>query len=289
MRAYRTSSFVTALATAAVSLTGAVFLSAAAIPRAVCGVRLAQDAPADARIWIGRAREIEDYLRTVPFVKLEDLSVGVTKPKKATLPPGGPVGFLAWKAIPPGMYSGSWESYKSEIAAYEVDKLVGLNMVPPTVEKIYRGEHGAAVMWASPTKNFKDFGGSGAPTPPANKQLAWNRQLVEAKMFDNLIGNTDPNLGNWLADPAWNLLLIDHSRAFTTGKDMTHVMTRIDPDLWARILALTEETLRPAIGNLIAGGQLKAVIQRRDKMRQIVDQLVKDKGEAFVFMRDGRN
>jgi hypothetical protein len=274
-------------ATAAVSILGAVCVSAAAISRAERGIIQAPDAPADARIWIGRAQEIEDYLRTVPIVKLEELSVGVTKPKKATLPPGGPVAYLAWKVIPPGMYSGAWESYKSEIAAYEMDKLLGLNMVPPTVEKVYRGDHGAAVMWASPTKNFKEFGGSGAPTPPALKQPAWNRQLVKAKMFDNLIGNTDPNLGNWLADPAWNIILIDHSRAFTAAKEMTHVMTRIDPDLWTRILALTEDSLRPVIGKLIDGGQFKAVLQRRDKMVQIVDKLVKDKGEAFVFMRDG--
>src|SRR5215510_10705098 len=147
------------------------------------------DAPADARIWIGHAAEIEEYLRTATIVKLEDLSVGVTKPKKATLAPGGPVAYLAWKVIPPGRYGGAWESYQSEIAAYEIDKMLGLNMVPPSVDKVYKGDHGAAIMWASPTKSFKDFGGTGAPTPPPIKQAAWSRQLVKAKMFDNLIGN----------------------------------------------------------------------------------------------------
>ena len=31
-------------------------------------------------------------------------------------------------------------------------------------------------------------------------------QITRAKMFDNLIGNLDPNLGNWLVDPEWNLI-----------------------------------------------------------------------------------
>ena len=54
-------------------------------------------------------------------------------------------------------------------------------------------------------------------------------------MFDNLIGNKDPNLGNWLVDPAWNLILIDHTRAFTSDKDMVHkTMNRIDGALWER-------------------------------------------------------
>src|SRR5262245_61062077 len=67
--------------------------------------------PANAKIWVGRAAEIEQYLRTVEVVKLDDLSVGVTKPKKATLPPGGPTAYFAWKSIAPGRYSGFWENY----------------------------------------------------------------------------------------------------------------------------------------------------------------------------------
>jgi hypothetical protein len=244
------------------------------------------ETPADARIWLGRAPEIEAYLRTATIVKLDELSVGVTKPKKATLAPGGPVGFLAWKVIPPGRYGGAWESYLSEIAAYELDKLLELNMVPPTVEKVYKGDRGAAVMWASPTKSFKEFGGKGAPTPPGVAVPKWTRQLVRAKMFDNLIQNIDPNLGNWLVDPAWNLILIDHSRCFTTSKDMAHEMTRVDPDLWQKMLALNEAQLRPVIGKLMDGGQFRALLERRDKMRQVVADLVKARGEDYVFMRD---
>ena len=77
---------------------------------------------------------------------------------------------MAWKAIKPGRKDGYWESYKSEIAAYELDKLLGLGMIPPTVEKRVKGELGAAVMWASPTKSFKELGGvpgqKGVQGPP---------------------------------------------------------------------------------------------------------------------------
>jgi hypothetical protein len=33
------------------------------------------------------------------------------------------------ETIKPGRYSGHWESYKSEIAAYELDKFFGLGMI----------------------------------------------------------------------------------------------------------------------------------------------------------------
>jgi hypothetical protein len=241
--------------------------------------------PANAKIWIGRAAEIENFLRSTPIVKMDDLSVGVTHPKKATLPPGGPVPYLAFKAIPPARYSGFWESYLSEIAAYELDKLLQLNMVPPTVEREYKGDKGAAVMWASPTKSFKDLGGKGAPDAPPIYAAAWARQIAQAKMFDNLINNLDPNLGNWLVDPSWNLILIDHTRAFTAGTRMIHEMTHIDPDLWARMRALDEPTLHAAIGKWLIRGGEKTIIERRDKMQQIIDALVKTRGADNVFIR----
>src|SRR5687768_16941083 len=89
---------------------------------------------ASARTWLDRRQALEDYLRTAEVVKIEDIGLGVTKPRRAYLAPGGPVDPMAWKTILPGIHSGYWESYKSEIAAYELDKLLELEMIPPTVE-----------------------------------------------------------------------------------------------------------------------------------------------------------
>jgi hypothetical protein len=238
---------------------------------------------ASAKIWVGRHAEIEAYLTTAEVVKLTDIGVGVTNPKRADLAPGGPVGAMAWKSIQPGRYNGFWESYKSEIAAYELDKALELNMVPPTVERRVRNDRGAAVMWASPTKSFKELGG--APHAPPQQMEAWNRQIVRAKMFDNLIYNRDPNLGNWLVDPAWNLILIDHTRAFTTGKDMVHKMTRIDADLWDRMKALTEESLTEVLGKWMGKGEIRSILQRRDRMQELIDKMVAEMGAAAVFVK----
>jgi hypothetical protein len=239
------------------------------------------------KIWLGREKEIEDYIKTAEIVSMKDIPVGVTKPQKATLAPGGPVEAIAWKFLPPGRKQGYWESYKSEIAAYELDKLLGLGMVPPTVERRYKGDLGAAIMWCPEIQSFKDMGGPPKNVPP--QQVArWNKQLIRAKMFDNLIYNMDPNLGNWLVDKQWNLILIDHTRSFTTDKKMAHEdMRRIDPELWQRMEALTEESLQAALGEWIGKREIRAVLERRDKMREIIAKLVKDTpgGEAAVFVK----
>ena len=105
-----------------------------------------------AKIWQGRNAEFEEFLRTAPFVKVSDVPIGVTRPKRGYFAPGGLVESAAWKLLPPGRPNGYWESYKSEIAAYELDKLLGMDMVPPSVEKRVDGDRGAAILWVKPVR-----------------------------------------------------------------------------------------------------------------------------------------
>jgi hypothetical protein len=234
-------------------------------------------APASAKIWIGKAAEFEAYLKSADVVGMEELKIGVTRPRRAKLAPGGPVDAMAFKPIRPGRYNGYWESYKSEIAAYEFDKVLGLDMIPPTVEKRVEGNLGAAVMWASPTRSFKDLGGvpgqANVQGPPPAMMAAWVRQITRAKMFDNLIGNTDPNLGNWLVDPAWNLILIDHTRAFTNTKNLYHQLSQVDTELWDKMKALDEPALTAALGEWLEKDAIKGVFERRARMQQAIDKL----------------
>lgn len=229
--------------------------------------------------WLGREAEIEEFLKTVKPTRTDNLGTGVTRPKKATLPPGGLVDAMAWKPIRPGVYSGYRESYKHEIAAYELDKHLALRMIPPTVERSLEGDMGAAVMWASPTKSFKDLGGvpgqGKIPGPPPARIGNWMQQLTRAKMFDNLIGNIDPNLGNWLVDPEWNLILIDHTRAFVTNNNLYHQLSSIDVELWNKMKALDEAALTTVVGAWLDKGAIKAMLQRRDKMQPIVEKLTR--------------
>jgi len=236
---------------------------------------------ASAKIWMGRAGEYESFLKTAGIVRMDEIPVGVTKPIRCYFAPGGLVESMAFKSIKPGYQTGYWESYKSEMAAYELDKLLDLQMIPPTVEKRVKGDLGAAVMWVSPVQSFKQMGGP--PTPPAQHLDSWNRQIAKAKMFDNLINNKDPNLGNWLVDPAWNLILIDHTRAFAPGKSLFHKLNRIDRGLWERMLALEAAPLKAALDRYLDGPQIKEILERRDRMKEVIDRMVAERGEANVF------
>jgi hypothetical protein len=125
--------------------------------------------------WIGREDEIETFLTSAKVLKIEDVPIGVTKPQRATLEPG-PVARFTWKPINPGYRRGFMESYRAEIAAYKLDRMLDLHMVPPIVEREYNGRNGAAVMWIENTRgwNLKE--------PPQGPQPTWSLQLTRMKI-----------------------------------------------------------------------------------------------------------
>ena len=242
----------------------------------------AAPAAASAKTWIGQIARIEQDLKTAEIARLEAIGTGVTQPKRAYTKSAGLFESFTWKPLKPGVRRGYFESYKSEIAAYELDKLLALNMVPPAVEREMNGERGAAVVWVSPTTSVKQMGG----TLPAGRVPG--HEVRRMLLFDNLIGNPDRNGGNILVDGARNIILIDHSRAFVPKKDLLTKVERVDEKLWAAIQKLTPEALRTTIGPLVGDDALGAMIERRTRMQSEVDKLVAKKGRAQVIIAEDR-
>jgi hypothetical protein len=230
------------------------------------------------RSWVGQEPRIEEHLKNADVTSIEDIGTGVTRPRRVHLKPGDPVESLVWKVLPPGRRKGHWESYKSEIAAYELDKLLSMKMVPPAVERRIGDETGAAVMWIDGTRSVKEMGGK----VPSGE--AWGKPIRRMLMFDNLIGNPDRNAGNILIGQPGELLLIDHSRAFITDKNLPTKIERIDAELWEGMKAVSREDLARVLRPWIEDDAIAALLERRNRMETAVDQLVAKKGRALVII-----
>jgi len=241
----------------------------------------AQAPAASSKVWIGHYAEYEEYLRTAPIERLTDVPVGVTHPRRAYFAPGGLARSAAVKDLPPGVRRGFWESYKSEIAAYELDRLLGLDMVPPTVERRVGRDLVSVQLWVEGCRVIKDVD-QNAPHDP----VTWDRQNYRQRVFDNLIANIDDNAGNILVDPAWNLILIDHSRCFASDampfeKQMSHV----DRPLFDRLKALDEASVMARLKPwLLSAGTVRQLLKRRDKIVAHVEARVRELGEDKVFI-----
>ncbi len=228
--------------------------------------------------WLGQEQRIEEHLKNAGIASIKDIGTGVTRPRRAYLTPSEPVESVAWKVLPPGRRGGFWESYKSEIAAYELDRLLNMHMVPPTVERRIADETGAAVMWVKGVKSVKELGGK-VPSGPE-----WGKPLRQMMMFDNLIRNIDRNAGNILIGRPGDLILIDHSRAFTIDKKLQNKVERVDAGLWERMQTLTRENLDRALGPWLDEDAIAAIIERRDAMAAAIDKLVAKNGRSLVLI-----
>jgi hypothetical protein len=232
--------------------------------------------------WVGRAGEIEQMLLTAEPVSVEDVGMGVTKPSKVVLRKDGVEIGAAFKPIQRGRQKGFWESYEAEIAAYELDKILGMNMVPPTVERVIDKQKGSLQYWVEDCKLYKELQGQAPPRPSE-----WSHQLSVMKMFDVLIMNKDRNAQNFLVDGDWHMVLIDHSRAFIgeddIGKDEKKLPVQFDRKLVEKLRSLDAASLEASLGKLLMGGQVKSLIKRRDALLAYLDGLVAERGEARVF------
>lgn len=234
----------------------------------------------DARAWIGHEAEYEEYLETAPIERIDDVGMGVTKPERAFFAPGGLAASAVVKHLAPGLRMGFWESYKSEIGAYVLDRMLGLGMVPVTVERRVGADLASVQLWVEGCRLLKGVDQSSCPRP-----TLWARSACRQRVFDNLIANIDRNAGNILIDDEWDMVLIDHSRAFAANKmPFEKEMTRIDKEFFERLKTLDEATLMPALKPWVPSkGSVRAVLKRRDRIVAHFEQLVREKGEAAVF------
>lgn len=215
----------------------------------------------------------------------------VTNPWVLTLHHNGIQKKALWKN-PSGRLKGFLENWKWEIAAYRLDKLLGLNMVPPTVERRFGGDLGSCQLWVDDCITLKQKMDKKIKTP-SYKVYYWNRALYLQRAFDNLIANEDRHQNQYLITEDFRMLLIDHSRSFrTTGKFTKKLiytkksreeMKQLPAAFVEKLRSLDSETVRKAVGEYLTDKEIEAVLTRRDLILKEVDERISELGSDKVL------
>ena len=121
--------------------------------------------------------------------------------------------------------------------------------------------------------------------PPEDRAMAYSNQLHLARVFGQLVYDTDRNQSNTLISADWNLYMVDFSRAFRTSDVLQYPdsIQRCSRDVLARMKALTREQVVEAFGGHVEPAGITGLMARRDKIVARVETLVKERGEAVVL------
>src|SRR5215813_3644221 len=242
---------------------------------------------------IFQGQNIEDFLNRSKILATKELGVGVTFPQKATLELDGVQHYGVFKTIDDyakvkqldrGVEVEFQDSWKTEVAAYELDKLLGLGMVPATVERTYNGKKGSLQFWV--TSKMSEAERYKKKLQPPSK-FDWDEQIARIRMFDNLIYNTDRHMNNLLITDDWKIRLIDHSRTFRPFEQLKDPkqLTRFSRSLLEKMEALNEPLLKEHLGNYLTPYQIQGLLKRRDAMVALSKKLIAEKGAGAVLYR----
>nr|AQQ75047.1 hypothetical protein [uncultured bacterium] len=237
------------------------------------------------------AAEMEKFLLTARIVKRKESSKGVTNAYRVTLSDGVFTHDAQIQNVdiekpffdvgPRHSEVNFRDSYRFNIAAYRLSLLLGLDNVPMSVERVIDGRPAAVTWWLDNVMDDSDR---------RRKKIGNTNPLRAADyysimfVFDELIQNRDRNQGNIMWTPDSRMWMIDHTRAFRTGKDLLKAenLTRIERNLWKALRALDRQAVTEAVGKALTRNELDALFARRDRIVQHFDQRIAALGEDKV-------
>jgi len=234
---------------------------------------------------------MENFLQTAKIVRLRDLPVGVTVPRRATLDDGRMKHDAAIQDTDErkhifesarGTELNFRDSWSFNVAGYELAKTLQLNMVAPYVERNVEGRPASVSWWIDDAMMERErYKKKISPPNP----MAWNGEMYAVRVFHQLIYDTDPNLTNLLITKDWRIWMIDFSRAFRVTKVLNKPkeLVKIDRRLLANLRTLTRQTLQQKLGRWLTEPEIDGVLARRDLIVALFDEAVLKKGEAAVL------
>jgi hypothetical protein len=232
----------------------------------------------------------EQFLKTAKVVRARGAGKGVTGTLRATLTDGVITHDASIQTVDISMTEfrsnrgtelNFVDSWRYNVAAYRLDRLLEINMTPPSVERRFQNKDAAFTWWVDDVL-MDEKARLDKKIQPQSPGI-WVETMQMVRVFDQLIYNVDRNMGNLLITTDWHVWAIDHTRAFRLHKTLAkpeHV-ARCDRGVFERLKHLDKEMLERELGEYLTGWERDAVLARRDEIVKIIEKA----GEAGLFDR----
>lgn len=175
------------------------------------------------------------------------------------------------------------DSYKHEIAAFELDTLLGLGIVPPCVERKIASRTGALCLWVENAMTESErLHQNVRPPSPAD----WNDQMFTIRLLQQLIWDPDfNNVRNLLVDAEFKIYKIDSSMAFRPDAKLRREegLTRFSRRALASLEALERSEFEARLTPWLDKKRLETLWIRRTRLLELANKAIAAANEESVL------
>lgn len=165
--------------------------------------------------------------------------------------------------------------YQNQVAAYRLDRMIGLNMVPVTVLRKVDGKKGAVQIWVQGGRGRDQIADAEIPTLDEE----FRPLIARARAFNALIGLEAKDRLEFgkvvLPTIPPRVVVLDNAISFTDDSEIASLRDEGCGPVGAVFLrslgTLEAKAMKKTLGDLLSKGQIVAVLQRRDKILQLCE------------------
>lgn len=237
-----------------------------------------------------------EFLRTAQVVSSKEIGKGVTRSRRVTLTDGTLTHDAQFQPVDEERYPAELSNRNADlrfkdywgfnVAAFELARLLGFErLVPPSVERKIGGQKGAVVWWVDDIQFDEEGRADSKATAPDT--VAWSREVQRMRLFTELTGDSDRNMGNILITNDWRIVLIDFTRGFRLTRHLRDParVRQVEVAALDRLRSLTADEVEARLGPWLSGPEVQALMARRDALVAHFEAQIAQRGEASVLLR----
>ena len=196
---------------------------------------------------------------------------------------GGTLRWAQFKYINRPRPAGIPDSFTYEIAAYELDKYLGLGLVPPAVQRTIKDTTGSLQMFIENAMRESDRKRENiAPADPE----AHERAMADLRVFENLVYDVCGNDRDTLVQKdTGRVYRVDFSEAFApeNGTLPGCEILRCSRRLYQGLLDWDQEKVAVLLASYLNEEEVRALYARRDSIVRMIQEQIEKQGESAVL------
>ncbi|UCE41690.1 MAG: metallophosphoesterase [Candidatus Aminicenantes bacterium] len=228
--------------------------------------------------------DVEYYLKNAAVVKVSKEAVpGRTAAWEINLDDGEFKRRAMFKVVDVTRPSSIPDSYKYELAAYALDKLLGFGRIPPLMEREIEGTKGSLQIRVEKCFGLDEQKMKNA-TPP--DPTAFANALEEINVFENLVYIDPKELDDILIQrESWEIYRVDFSEAFNPNPNLIpeQKIKRCSKKLYQNLQELSDEVIKARLSLYINEEEMSALLNRKILIIKTLEKLIEEKGEEAVL------